>query len=179
MLSRSLLSSLCPKPAVCAMRVQEYDGGTLMECIISGSALPADFPRVIRQQREAVEVRSLSQQQPRPGVHVSSHTRGFLSMAFFPPQAKIRVMTNSNVLHPGISSFKEAHVRPGRIRTPMAPDAIPGVREAGWCVPPPPTHTHECGEVPIFPPSRTSLTRTRTQQERCTHAIPLGAPRLR
>jgi hypothetical protein len=95
-------------------------------------------------------------------------------MAFFPPQAKIRVMTNSNVLHPGISSFKEAHVRPGRIRTHMAPDAIPGVREAGWCVP-----SHQCGGGTIFPPSRTSLTRTRTQQERCTHAIPLGAPRLR
>jgi len=142
-----------------------------MECIISGSALPADFPRVIRQQREAVEVRSLPAAAASLRARLLTHTR-LLSMAFL-PQAKIRVMTNSNVLHPGISSFKEAHVRPGRIRTPMAPDAIPGVREAGWCV-----HPTRVGRNHVSP-SRTSLTRTCTQQERCTHAIPIGPPRLR
>jgi histone acetyltransferase len=36
--------------------IKEYDGGTLMECLISGAVLPADFPRVIKLQREAVEV---------------------------------------------------------------------------------------------------------------------------
>ena len=38
--------------------IKEYDGGTLMECLISGAVLPADFPRVIKLQREVVEVRA-------------------------------------------------------------------------------------------------------------------------
>ena len=58
--------------------IKEYDGGTLMECIISGAVLPADFPRVIKLQREAVEVRPRTCQPrcPRPAcLRGHSHSR--------------------------------------------------------------------------------------------------------
>jgi hypothetical protein len=37
--------------------IKDYEGGTLMECILSAK-WPTDFPRVIRAQRDAVEVRA-------------------------------------------------------------------------------------------------------------------------
>ena len=87
---------------MCARLPQEYDGGTLMESILAVGTLPADFPRVIRAQREAVE-------------------------------AKIREMTNSDTIYPGLAAFREGSARrPGDIFAPVAPDSIPGVREAGW-----------------------------------------------
>lgn len=87
---------------MCARLPQEYDGGTLMESILAVGTLPADFPRVIRAQREAVE-------------------------------AKIREMTNSDTIYPGLAAFREGGARrAGDIFAPVAPDSIPGVREAGW-----------------------------------------------
>ncbi len=72
-----------------------------MECILSVK-VPADFPRVIRMQRDAVETR-------------------------------VRELTNSHIVHPGLPAFKEgAELRPGGTRTPVSFDDIAGLRAAGW-----------------------------------------------
>ena len=88
------------------MRLQEYDGGTLMECILT-ARWPPDFPAVIRAQREAVEskVKELT----------SSHIVYPGLAAFMPggPNEKLRE---------------------GKIRTPVSFEEIDGLKAAGWCV---------------------------------------------
>ena len=88
---------------LCAL--QEYDGGTLMECILT-ARWPADFPAVIRAQREAVEskVKELT----------SSHI----------------VYPGLPAFMPGGPNEK---LRDGKIRTPVAFDEIDGLKAAGWC----------------------------------------------
>ena len=88
------------------MRLQEYDGGTLMECILT-ARWPPDFPAVIRAQREAVEskVKELT----------SSHI-------VYPGRAAFM---------PGGPNEK---LREGKIRTPVSFDEIDGLKAAGWCV---------------------------------------------
>ena len=71
-----------------------------MECILA-ARWPADFPRVIRAQREAVE-------------------------------ARMRQLTNSDAVHSGVDAFRDAPLRPGGTRQPVAPESIPGLAAAGW-----------------------------------------------
>lgn len=84
--------------------IKEYDGGTLMECLLTAPSV-ADFPAALRAQRAAVE-------------------------------AKVRELTSSHVVHPGLACFRpggaNAALRPGAIRTPLPAAAIPGLAEAGW-----------------------------------------------
>ena len=89
-----------------ALRLQEYDGGTLMECILT-ARWPADFPAVIRAQREAVEskVKELT----------SSHIV-YPGLAAFMPGGPNEKLRN------------------GKIRTPVSFDEIDGLKAAGWCV---------------------------------------------
>ena len=85
--------------------IKEYDGGTLMESLLAGGALPAaTFPATIKRQREAVET-------------------------------KIKELTNSHVVHPGLSAFRDAPgraMRPGGTLPPVPLEAIPGLAAAGW-----------------------------------------------
>jgi hypothetical protein len=56
-----------------------------------------------------------------------------LTHAHPPAQAKIKEMTHSNVLHPGLTCFSGQPHRVGGIRTPVPVDEVPGIKEAGWC----------------------------------------------
>lgn len=84
--------------------IKEYDGGTLMECIL-GAPPPADFRNLIRAQREAVQAK------------VRSMTSGHVThpgLAAFKPGGAHAVR------------------RPGGTLTPVPFDAIAGLRDTGW-----------------------------------------------
>jgi len=76
--------------------IKDYDGGTLMECIIQPNIPYLDVPGMVRRQREAVS-------------------------------AKIREISNSHLVYPGLSAFKGEG--PGK-SVPI--DQIPGIKESGW-----------------------------------------------
>ena len=98
-------SAFFPASLTRRAHLQEYDGGTLMECILT-ARWPADFPAVIRAQREAVEtkVKELT----------SSHVV-YPGLAAFMPGGPNELL------------------RKGNIHTPVSFDQIEGLKAAGWC----------------------------------------------
>ncbi len=74
--------------------IKDYDGGTLMECVLRPKIPYLDVPGMLRQQRAAV-------------------------------YEKMKEISNSHIVHPGLSIFKEG----GKL---TSIDQIPGLREAGF-----------------------------------------------
>jgi hypothetical protein len=109
-----------------------------MECILSAK-VPPDFPRVIRMQREAVEARLLTRMHTHAPPLLALHAlrvRRLRLRRCLAAQARVRELTNSHVVHPGLAVFEDgAHsqLRPGNIRKPVSFDQIEGLRAAGWC----------------------------------------------
>lgn len=99
--------------------IKDYDGGTLMQCVLHPKLPYANLPGMIRQQQAALD-------------------------------ARIRQLSNSHVVHPGLAAFDEAAARVavppreaaevaagmvmprrrGLVAVPI--ETIPGVKEAGW-----------------------------------------------
>jgi len=76
--------------------IKDYDGGTLMECIIQPNIPYLDVPGMVRRQRESVI-------------------------------SKIREISNSHLVYPGLQAFKGDGPRRS---VPI--DQIPGIKESGW-----------------------------------------------
>eukprot|EP01113_Clastostelium_recurvatum_P032858 TRINITY_DN4279_c0_g1_i8.p1 TRINITY_DN4279_c0_g1~~TRINITY_DN4279_c0_g1_i8.p1 ORF type:complete len:714 (+),score=163.01 TRINITY_DN4279_c0_g1_i8:30-2144(+) len=77
--------------------IKDYDGGTIMECVIQPNIPYLDVPGMVRRQREAV-------------------------------MAKLKEISNSHVVHPGLEIFKHSN-GPGRS---IAVEQIPGIKASGW-----------------------------------------------
>lgn len=83
--------------------IKEYDGGTLMESLLHPPA------------------RALP-------ADFGAAIRGQRGAV----EAKIKELTCSHVVHPGLSHFRDAPPRPGATRPPLPVASIPGLAAAGW-----------------------------------------------